>query len=134
MKTKRTILVIDDQPEMNLTLLGKLSEKYEVEKAISVFAVENFFDNNKQCDLIFLDIMLPFRPYTDLETKNGIETGFVLFEKCLADKSIEIIVWTRSQDALKSTRLGYPVISREKKNNDSDQLLDLANKYFEKKG
>jgi CheY-like chemotaxis protein len=127
---KKKILIIEDQPEMNPRIIAKLKDHYDVTIANSVNSVLNYLKKGLNFELIFLDIMLPPYPYKLDETNNGLETGWVLYQKELKDKSIKIILWSRFHDILFKKEWGSNVVDKAVKSTDDFQLLELARKHL----
>ena len=90
-------IAIDDEPlalqKMHDYILrvGYLDLLAEFDNALEAL---EFLKSNK-VDLIFLDIMIPPESTLIDECKNGMEMGWVIYEKLLRDKNTPIIVWTR---------------------------------------
>jgi response regulator of citrate/malate metabolism len=127
---KLKILIIEDQPEMNPRSIGRLKDHYEVTIANSVNSVRNYLRTGLNFELIFLDIMLPPYPYKLDETNNGLETGWVLYQKELKYKNVKIILWSSFHDILYKKEWGTNVVDRVVKSMDDFQLVDLAHKHL----
>lgn len=127
----KKILIIDDEPDMNPRIIAKLKTRYKVEIAGCVRAAQNYLQMEKEFDLIILDIMMPPRPYSIEETKSGMETGWVLYDKTsLRSINVPIIIWTRNKHIF-SKPWGKNVKDIIIKTYDDDQLLHYASKYLD---
>lgn len=127
---KKRVLVIEDEKEMNFRPIHRLKDAYEVEIARSVAAAINVLKlNTIWFDLIFLDIMIEPGPYTAAETDEGMETGWVLYQKELRQLPTNIVLWTRNSD-IREKPWGPNVVDRLIKNGEDDQLVEAAKKIF----
>jgi CheY-like chemotaxis protein len=126
---KKKILLIEDEREMNFRLIYKLKEFYTVEIAISVDAVINLLKQQKDFDLIILDIMMAPGPYSSSETDEGIETGWILYSKVLKNLNKRIVIWTKNSDIFQKS-WGTDVVERVIKSSDENQLVDIARRHI----
>jgi len=128
---KKRVLVIEDEKEMNFRPINRLKDAYEVEIARSVAAAINILKMNPSdfFDLIFLDIMMEPGPYTAAETDEGMESGWVLYQKELRQLPTKIVLWTRNSDILSKFR-GSNVVDQLIKSGEDDQLLNAAQKHI----
>ena len=126
---KKKILLIEDERNMNFRLINKLKECYEVEIAISVPAAINLLDHKKDFDLIILDIMMAPGPYDSDETDEGIETGWIFYEKVLKSLNIKVVIWTKNTDIFRKP-WGPNVVEKVIKSSDENQLVEIARRQI----
>jgi len=127
---KKRILLIEDEKEMNFRLIKRLKDIYDVEIAISADAAINALKLYPTgFDLIILDVMMDPEPYTMTETDEGMETGWVLYQKELKRLPTSVIVWTRNSDIF-GKDWGPNVKDRLIKSGDDDQLVNAAKKHI----
>jgi len=126
----KRVLVIEDEREMNFRPIHRLEEVYQVEVARSVAAAVNILKINPAgFDLIFLDIMMEPGPYKDVDTDDGMETGWVLYQRELKERPTKIVLWTRNSDIWKKL-WGLNVVDKLIKSGEDDQLVEAARKIF----
>ncbi|MCX6581418.1 MAG: response regulator [Candidatus Aminicenantes bacterium] len=126
---KKKILLIEDEQDMNFRLINQLKECYDLEIAVSIDAAINLLKLGKDFELIFLDIMMPPGPYSSEVTNDGIETGWIFYERELRQRPTKVVIWTRNSDILNKP-WGRNVVERLIKSNDESQLLDTARKHL----
>jgi CheY-like chemotaxis protein len=127
----KKILIIEDERRRNSRAIHEVEEQYYVDVAISIDGALNYLLHDNY-DLIVLDIMMPPSPYSIIETKGGLETGWILYEKELRKRSIPIILWTAAYRDVVAKDWGDNVISKVEKNLEDDQLISIINSYFHK--
>lgn len=96
----KKVLIIEDQSNQIKLDVIELEKKYEVIIASSIEAALNLKNeiNNNPFDLIVIDIMMDYRPYTYEQTNGGMETGWIFYKENLMNVITPIIVWTRNSD------------------------------------
>ena len=130
----KRILLIEDEKEMNFRLINRLMEVYDVELARSIDAAINVLElskeQGKEFDLIILDIMMsPGLHYTPEKTDEGMETGWVFYKDKLKNLPTKVVLWSRNRDILNKP-WGANVVDKIIKNNEDDQLVNVAKKHF----
>lgn len=123
----KTILIIEDEEGKNFLTINALKRQYKVEIAISVEAAINFLTFHKY-DLIILDVIMSPGKYSLKETNDGINTGWILFNKELKKIGIPVIVWTRNDDIF--TKDWGDKVLKIRKTYDESQLVDAVKKLF----
>lgn len=127
---KKRILLIEDEKEMNFRLIKRLKDIYDVEIAISAEAAINVLKLYPTgFDLIILDTMMDPEPYTVTETDEGMETGWILYQKELQRLPTKIIVWTRNNEIFRKP-WGPNVRDKLIKSGDENQLVNAAKKHI----
>jgi len=126
---KKRVLIIEDEKEMNFRPINRLEEVYQVKEARSVAAAIILLKQHPIgfFDLIFLDVMMEPGPYA--ETDEGMETGWILYQKELKAIPTKIVLWTRNSDIL-SKPWGPNVVDKLINNGEDDQLVEAAKKIF----
>lgn len=84
--TKRTILVIDDNTAFHQRIGKAFRQKYYLLKAMTAFEAQSLLEENRDVDLILLDI--------NLNNSSPTYEGLVLLLKLKGDYSIPIIIVT----------------------------------------
>jgi hypothetical protein len=97
----KKILLIDDNPAgVQEQTIVELKKKFEVCIVMSYDAAKYKIDQIRTgeitFDLIILDILMPIPKHlTKEETKGGLETGIVLYDKELFNLDLPIFIWSK---------------------------------------
>jgi len=139
MSERKKILIIDPESEMMYRLINKLKEHHDVMIAGGSKQTQNYynakiFDKLNYFDVIFLEPVMPCGIFSLEKTKNGMDTGWPLYNKFLRElKKTKVVIWSHTPNDFIYPNKIYPdrkwgdnVTIVRKDGSDDDSLLKVV--------
>jgi len=97
---RQSILLIDDHPTDNSNFISVLRNKYDVDVTAYISTARIKLTELSRYNLIVLDVMMPVydETFNDLDTSDGLRTGFAYYEAELKDLNIPVLFWSWNKD------------------------------------
>ena len=129
---KSKILFIDDLSKKDSNYISVLETEYDVDVTAYIATARKKLLPPQIYELIVLDIMMPtLGLFTEEETKNGLITGLVYYEKELKDMNIPVLFWSRNENFEKEVEEKKWVNTRFlQRNLDINHLLQGVNNFL----
>ena len=142
----KKILIIERDPQADRLYLGVFQQKYEVEFASCIVAIQNRIEQHQDdggleyYDAIIMDPYISHHPlYSFEETFASMQTGWFIYRDFMQSLMTTVIIWTHPIEQYNYNKHNYPdrfwgenVAGVFRKDYASPYLLDLIEKYARK--